>query len=256
MSAPTSLKMNHPLFVDQKIRRRYLFCYLFHIWISFIPVVLFEVLYARLYAITPIWVPLVLIPFNLLIAYYMLIVATILIMKFRIWVLNIFHKPQQGIFPRKYGNKDYRYYSRRNYCRLFPSYLISSTPFPWFKRVLFYQAFNIKIGVDTIHNDVWITPEFVEIGDNVRIGYASAILSSMLEQDKLVIKKVVIEENANIGVKSTILPGVIIKKGAIIDAGSYILPFTVIDKDGHYGGQPAEFKRHTFEIEENELKED
>lgn len=249
MSSPTSLKMNHPLFIDRDIRVRYLVCYLIHIWISFIPIVLFEVLYAQLYKIAPLWVPLLLLPINLFLAYYGLIIAAILIMKVRISVLNLFHEPREGVFPRDIANKDYRYYSRRNYCRLWPSYLISSTPFPWFKRILFYKAFDIQLGDGSVHNDIWITPEFVEIGDDVRIGYATAILSSMLEQDKLIIKKIIIEDGANIGVKCTVMPGVYIRKGAIVDAGSYIFPFEILDQNTHYSGQPAKYKQKREDIE-------
>ena len=81
----------------------------------------------------------------------------------------------------------------------------------------------MKIGKDGINRDVWITPEFVEIGDNVVIGYATSILSNVIEADKLIIKKIVISDNVMIGANVTLFPGVKIEQNSIITAGSYVL---------------------------------
>ncbi|MBD3354237.1 MAG: hypothetical protein GF364_22335 [Candidatus Lokiarchaeota archaeon] len=248
MSAPTSLKMNHPLYIDSKIRRRYLIPHILHIWFSFIPVIFIEVGYAKLFNILPPWLLLLLLPLNVIFIFYVLVITALIIMKIRLLFQYLRHKPREGIFPRDLNNKDYKFYSIRNYIRLFPSYVISSVPFPWFRRHLFFKAFDIKIGKDCTSQDIWVTPEFVDIGENVYIGYATAVLSSLIERDKLIIKKITIEDNVKIGVKSTIFPGVKIGKSAIIGGGTYVLPLKNIKENSVYSGAPAEYIKKTSDI--------
>ena len=131
----------------------------------------------------------------------------------------------------------------------FLPYLISSTPFPWFRRQLFYLAFGVKIGKYGINWDVWITPEFVDVGKNVIIGHSSAILSCLLEEDKLIIKTIYIDDNAIIGAKSTLLPGTHVKTGTIIGAGSFTLPFQILEPDSIYFGNPVEYVKKREDID-------
>jgi acetyltransferase-like isoleucine patch superfamily enzyme len=247
MSSPTSTKLMHVLYINPKIRRKYIFGYIIHIWFSLVPVIFMEVGYYNFWNWSTqtiptfgIWIPILLFPLNLLIAYYLLIFTSILIMKIWLFLLIIKHQPREGIFPIGVQNKDFKFLSLRNLARLFPSYLIASTPFPFFRRILFFSAFNIKIGKKGINRDIWITPEFIEIGENVIIGQATSLLSSYIEQDKLIIKKITIADNSIIGSKSTILPGVTISKNSIISAGSYLLPFQSTEEGCVYNGNPAE----------------
>ena len=249
MSSPTSLKMMHPLFIDPRIRRKHIIPYIIHIWISMLPVLYFEYYYLYLWQIIPKWIPIVLIPLDLIMMYYIFIISALLWMKIRIFFLKLRHKPREGIFPRDPKQKDYKYLSLRNFARLFPSYLISSTPFPLFRRQLFYMMFGIKMGKNGINWDVWITPEFVEIGDDVIIGHSAVILSNLIENDKLLIKKITIGDGAIIGTKSTLMPGTTMGKNSIIYGGSYTLPFTNIESDSVYCGMPAEFINKRDEID-------
>jgi len=249
MSSPTSLKMSHPVYIHETLRKRYFIFYLFHIWISLIPAIFLEVGFAYVWGKIPLWISILLIPFDLLLMYYMVVLSAVGIMKAHLFLLKIFHKPREGIFPRRITNRDFKFYCLRNYARLFPSYLISSTPFPWFRRQLFYMAFGVKIGKYGINWDVWITPEFVDIGKNVIIGHSSAILSCLLEEDKLIIKTIYIDDNAIIGAKSTLLPGTHVKSGTIIGAGSYTLPFQELEPDSIYFGNPVEYVKKREEID-------
>ncbi|MHA1341728.1 MAG: DapH/DapD/GlmU-related protein [Promethearchaeota archaeon] len=240
MSAPTSLKFTHPLFIDAKIRNKHMIPYILHIWFSLIPIVIGEVYYFKLFKLINPWIPGLLLPLNFIIAYYILILIALFIMKIRLFFLNLRHKPREGIFKRDLKNKDYKFYCLRNFARLWPSYLIASTPFPLFRVYLYLHGFNIKVGKNSLNQDIWVSPEFVEIGNNVKIGFSSAILSSFIENDKLIIKRIIIKDNVKIGVKTTIFPGVIIGENSIIEAGSYILPLEEIPPNSVYSGEPAD----------------
>ncbi|TFG20991.1 MAG: hypothetical protein EU530_01490 [Promethearchaeota archaeon] len=249
MSSPTSLKMSHPMYIHETLRKRYFIFYLLHIWISLIPSVFLELGFGWLWLRMPLVVSILLIPLDLLVMYYILVLSAVGIMKIHLFLLKLFHAPREGIFPRRLTNRDFKYYYLRNYARLFPSYVISSTPFPWFRRQLYYLAFGVKIGKYGINWDVWITPEFVDIEKNVIIGHSSAILSCLLEEDKLIIKTIYIDENAIIGAKSTLLPGTHVKTGTIIGAGSFTLPFQILESDSIYFGNPAEYIKKRDDID-------
>ncbi|MHA1819434.1 MAG: acyltransferase [Promethearchaeota archaeon] len=239
MSSPTSLKMSHPLFIDPTIRRRHLITYIFHIWLSVLPVILIAIITFKHLLVLPLWLIILVSPLYILGLYYILIICSIIIMKIGIMFLNLRHKPREGIFARDIKNKDYKYLSLRNYARLFPSYLIASTPFPWFRTYLFYRAFGIKMDNKGIHWDCWITPEMVTLGKNVIIGHNSLILSHIIENDKLIIKRVILEDNVTIGTKVEIMPGTIIGKNTIVNGGSYTLPLQKLEANAVYSGGPA-----------------
>lgn len=247
MSSPTSAKLMHVLYINPEIRRKHILGYIIHIWFSLVPVIFLEVGYYNFWIWSTqtiptfgIWIPVLLFPLNLLIAYYLLIFTSILIMKIWLFLLIIRHKPREGIFPKDINNKDFKFLSLRNLARLFPSYLIASTPFPFFRKFLFFSTFNIQIGKKGINRDIWVTPEFIEIGENVIIGHATSLLSNIIEQDNLIIKKIIIGDNSIIGTKSTILPGGTLKKNSILSAGSYMLPFQTTEEGFIYYGNPAE----------------
>lgn len=247
MSSPTSTKLMHVLYINPEIRRKHILGYIIHIWFSLVPVIFLEVGYYNFWnwftqtiPTFGIWIPVLLFPLNLLIAYYLLIFTSILIMKIWLFLLIIRHKPREGIFPKDINNKDFKFLSLRNLARLFPSYLIASTPFPFFRKFLFFSTFNIQIGKKGINRDIWVTPEFIEIGENVIIGHAASLLSNIIEQDNLIIKKIIIGDNSIIGTKSTILPGGTLKKNSILSAGSYMLPFQTTEEGFIYYGNPAE----------------
>lgn len=250
MSSPTSLKMSHPIYIHEKIRKRYFVVYLLHIWFSLIPPVFLEIGFSWVWKeIGNIWINFFLLPIDLLLMYYIFVLTAIGLMQIHLMLLKLFHKPREGIFPRKISNRDFKYYCLRNYARLFPSYLISSTPFPWFRRSLYFLAFGVKIGKYGINWDVWITPEFVDIGNNVIIGHSSVLLSCLLEEDKLIIKTIYIDDNVIIGAKSTLLPGTHVKEGTIIGAGSFTLPFQSLEANSVYFGNPVEFVKKREEID-------
>jgi len=250
MSSPTSLKMSHPLYIHESFRRRRFIFYILHMWFSLIPSVFLEVGFAWLWKKIPlIWISIILVPLDILILYYLSILSAIGIMRFRLFFLKVLHTPREGIFPRKITNRDFKFYCLRNYARLFPSYLISSTPFPWFRRTLYFLAFGVRMEKYGINWDVWITPEFVDIGKNVIIGHSSTILSSLLEEDKLIIKTIYIDNNVIVGAKSTLLPGTHMKENSILSAGSYTLPFQELEANGVYHGNPAKYQKSRDDID-------
>jgi serine acetyltransferase len=263
MSSPTSTKMAPPTYVDPKIRRRYVHIYLLQIWISLIPTAWFSymlfapdtVLYSLRELMSRFWIMpdlvyYMIIPFGLLFIYTITIVWAAIITKIRLMWLNLLHKPIEGVFHRSKKDKDYVYWNKRNLTRMFLYWLLHTLPFTYLKKYFSYVFFGMKIGKDSVVNHVWLSPEFVTIGNNVKIGQAACIYSFMFEADMLLVAHVEIEDDVLIGPQTVILPGTKIQKGVIIDAGAWSDPFFTYEENGVYHGTPVELIRKKTESDQ------
>ena len=60
--------------------------------------------------------------------------------------------------------------------------------FPFLEKLIF-KLMGVSLGKNCSLHEAWIDCEFVEIGNNVKIGQGSLIISNILIKDKLIIKK-------------------------------------------------------------------
>jgi carbonic anhydrase/acetyltransferase-like protein (isoleucine patch superfamily) len=67
-------------------------------------------------------------------------------------------------------------------------------------------------------------------------------LSFGIEQDKFILKKIVIEDNVLIGAKCVLLPGTYIKTNVKLSAHSYTKFNQVLKENSIYIGHPAKLK--------------
>ena len=119
-----------------------------------------------------------------------------------------------------------------------------------YEGVTFWYPYRIKIGVNATINEWVYLNGFgtISIGDNVRIGHRTSIITSdhiyinkniPIYKQGLVSSKVIIEDDVWIGCNVTILKGVKIGKGSIIGANSLVAksipPNTIV------GGNPLKF---------------
>jgi len=102
-----------------------------------------------------------------------------------------------------------------------------------YEGVTFWYPYRIKIGNDVTFNEwVYISGYGdVEIGNNVRIGHGTSIISSdhnipapgeTIKDAGLSKGKIIIKDNVFIGAKVTILKGITIGEGSVIGAGSVV----------------------------------
>ena len=256
MSAPSSVKMSPTIPVDPRIRRKQLPYYLIQVWISLVPVVFVMYMFWAPYTapltiqhwfsqwvIFPIWAQLILIPFELIAFYYIAILWTAIITKIYLSWLTLLRKPKEGLFKRDIADKDYLYWNKRNMARIFLFWLIKTIPFPWGKVWFMFNFFGVKVGKNASITDCWICSEFLEIGDNVKIGQGACVYSFMMEPEKLLVAKVVIEDNVIVGPRTTIFAGVHIGARTIVSGGSFVLPCQDLEEDAIYFGNPAELIR-------------
>ncbi len=244
MFQPASLKGDSPTPIDERIRNKYLFLYLIIIILSFIPCIIFEYTY-----ITLLWengfllIFFLLIPFNILILIYLLQLGAILFSVLILTAINLFYIPKEGVFNRNLDDKNYLYWNLRNIVKKWPLFITASNPFPWLKNRFVLRLFGVKIGKKGICDNSWISSEFVFIGKKVILGMGSTLLSFGIEQDKFILKKIIIEDDVLIGAKCIVMPGTQINQKAKLSAHSYTNIDDILLEDSIYIGHPAKLKK-------------
>ncbi len=243
MFQPASLKLDSPTPIDERLRNRYIFIYLIVIILSFFPVSLFEycyIIYFRGGGL--IWIFFLLLPLNIVLSIYILQLGAILISALILNISKIIYFPKEGIFQRDINDKNYRYWNLRNIIKKWPLFIMASHPFPWLKNRFTLRWFGVRIGKGTICDNCWISSEFIEIGNNVIIGMGTTILSFGIKQEKFIIKKIIIKNDALIGAKCVLLPGTIVEKKAKLGALSYTKYNSVLQENSIYSGNPEKIK--------------
>jgi len=243
MFQPASLKGESPVPIDQGIRRKLLPLYYFIIVISLFPISIFEYYYILVFWQEPIYfIFLLLFPFNLFFIIHLLQFSAIVIAALFLKIVNLIHSPKTGTFNRDIKDKEYLFWNIRNIIKKWPLYITSSSPFPWWKNRFALRFFGVKIGKNSMVDNTWLSSEFLRVGKNVILGMNSTIITFGIEQDKFILKKIVIEDNVLIGAKCTVLPGTHLKKGAKLAAHSYTNYDDILEEDTLYGGHPAKLR--------------
>ncbi|MHA1488012.1 MAG: hypothetical protein ACTSSC_12695, partial [Promethearchaeota archaeon] len=115
MSVPNSMRVG-PFCATVLAKKKYLIAYIFLIWISLLPAILEIWWYWQMLWPKP-WEeprPLhfyVFLPLYLFVIYITTVFAAIFFAKIMLVIVNIFHKPREGVFLRDTSDKDYRYWS-------------------------------------------------------------------------------------------------------------------------------------------------
>ncbi|MFX0070848.1 MAG: hypothetical protein ACFFAO_07140 [Candidatus Hermodarchaeota archaeon] len=165
-------------------------------------------------------------PVAFFIGVIILILSSIVTAKVFLIFVNIIHKPKEGIFKRDKKDKDYCYWSLRAVVKKWPIWLARQLNLPLFE-TLALKILGVKSFKFNCANGGWIDCEFIEFGKNIRIGQGSVVMSNVIIGDKLIIKKVVLNDNVIIGAHSVVMPGTVIKENTILDG----LSMTVIDQN-------------------------
>jgi acetyltransferase-like isoleucine patch superfamily enzyme len=243
MFQPASLKGESPTPIDERIRNKYLILYFIIIILSFFPCIIFEYVY-----LVFLWKEgfyllfFFLFPLNIVILIYLLQLSAILISVLFLTIIKLIFPPKEGIFNRDIKDKNYIYWNLRNVVKKWAIFITASNPFPWFKNRFTLRFFGVIIGKKGMHDNSWISSEFVSIGKNVIIGMGTTLLSFGIEQDKFILKKIIVEDNVLVGAKCVLLPGTHIKRNSKLSAHSYTNFNQVLEENSIYIGHPAKLK--------------
>lgn len=121
---------------------------------------------------------------------------------------------------------------------IFVSHLASIMPFRWMLGKTLGPSTKSSFFLDPNIIDPW----GVDVGKNVTIGFGATVTCHLQERDYIIIDRVVIEDDVNIGAYAGISCGVHIKKGAVLEPYAAVKPRTIIGENELWGGRPA-FKK-------------
>jgi len=200
LSTPVSIQ-DGPFTTNTLVSKKFIFVYIFIIWISVFPLLIELYIFWKLTANKP-TLFIIILPIQIYIGYIILVISSIFTSKIILTFINKIFKPKEGVFSRINGEKNYYFWSLRAVIKKWPVWVSKFIPIPCIK----------KLNLRWFHND----SEFMEIGKNVYIGRGCSIKASMIFGNYLIIKRIKIEENVVIGSNSFIAPGTCIQKGAIL----------------------------------------
>ncbi len=244
MSVPSSLKVgpNTTLILAKK---RYLIFYIFLIWISLFSIQFEFWLFWKLYE--PKFIHFVFfLPLLVFVMYLTSILVSLIFAKIILVIINLIHRPREGVFLRHHSDKDYRYWSLRSTIKKWPLWLSHKFPFPFMNNIC-SKMFGIKTNYSNSLFEGWVDTEFIEFGKNVVVGQGAIVQSSVIVGNLFIIRKTIIEENVLIGSQSVVMPGTHMKKNSILGGHSMTKIGQELEENWIYLGGPAKkFKKNVF----------
>ncbi|MFX1453277.1 MAG: hypothetical protein ACFFCM_20755 [Promethearchaeota archaeon] len=244
MSAPSSLRVG-PNTSLTLAKKRYIFLYIFLIWVSIFSIQFEFWLFWKLYETKFIHFILFL-PLTAFFIYITSILISLIFAKILLLIVNLIHKPREGVFLRDKSDKDYRYWSLRNTIKRWPIWISHNFPFPFIDNICL-KMFGVKTKYSNSLFEGWVDTEFIEFGKNVVVGQGAVVQSALIVGNLFMIRKTIIEDNATIGSQSVILPGTHMKKNSILGGHSMTTVGQELEESWIYLGAPAKkFKKNVF----------
>ncbi|MFX1477636.1 MAG: hypothetical protein ACFFCI_05860 [Promethearchaeota archaeon] len=178
------------------------------------------------------------IPLIIFIMWFVFIIGCFILSKLFLILINLIHKPKEGVFKAEIGDQDFEFWMLRTELKKIVFWLIRNWPIPWMD-ILAFKWFGIKMTLSSTLHDSWCDGEFIEFGRRVLIGQGSTIMSSMVIGKYLIIKKVIFDDYSLVGGHTTIAPGTVLGKDSFIGAISNTLLNQILEPGWLYLGIPA-----------------
>ena len=177
-------------------------------------------------------------PTMILILWVLFILSCFLLSKLLLILINLIHKPKEGIFIAEIGDTDFEFWCLRTELKKIVLWLMRNFPLPWID-VLAFKWFGINIDFSSYLYDAWCDAEFVDFGRRVAIGQGATIMSSMVIGKYLIIKRVFFDDYVLVGGHTTVAPGTIVGKDTVIAAISTTLYDQYLEPGWIYIGIPV-----------------
>ncbi len=234
-----------------KIDLRFLIFYIPIIWISLYLIVCFW--YNYFFLIQMNIIRILLIPVAILVNFFILAFGVAVFGKLFLIILNLIHKPKEGIFKIEKENRDYQFWRLRIQLKKLVLWVMNNNPLPWIDPWGF-RWFGVQVDFSSHMFDSWVDSEFIEIGRKVTVGQGAVVMSSMVLGKYLIIKKVIFDDYTVIGGVSNIAPGTEVGEETIIGAFSTSHYNQKLDPTWVYFGNPVlKLKPNKYAEERGEI---
>ena len=200
------------------------------------------------------WWRILLIFLDIMAWWWIYLLSGLLLGKLLLIILELIHKPREGLFKVDKNNKDYYYYCLRYTIKKFIFWTWNNFCFPWVSNLAF-KICNMRADFKSTMFDGWSDLEFIEYGNNIMIGQGAVVLSSMIIGDHFLIKKVIIGDHVVLGGNSIVSPGTVIGSGTTLGVWASTHIGQTLEPDWIYIGRPARKFKQTKVIYEESKKE-
>jgi len=217
-----------------RINIKFLAVYIPILWLSGLMVAIFWYEYTRYFGLSTI----LFLPIALFLMIYIFILGVLFFSKMLLILVNLLHKPREGIFLAEIGDKNYEFWMMRTVLKKIALWFLRNSPLPWID-VLAFRWFGIRMDFSSHLNDAWCDAEFVDFGRNVLVGQGATVMSSMVVGKYLIIKRVIFEDYVLVGGQTTIAPGTIMRHDSMIGALSTTTYNQILDPNWIYFGIPG-----------------
>jgi len=217
-----------------RINIKFLAVYIPIFWLSGLMVAIFWYEYTRYFGLSTI----LFLPIALFLMIYIFILGVLFFSKMLLILVNLLHKPREGIFLAEIGDKDYEFWMMRIELKKIALWFLRNSPLPWID-IIAFRWFGIRIDFSSHLNDTWCDAEFIDFGRNVLVGQGATVMSSMVVGKYLIIKRVIFEDYVVVGALSAIAPGTIIRQDSLIGALSTTTYNQILDPNWIYFGIPG-----------------
>jgi acetyltransferase-like isoleucine patch superfamily enzyme len=177
-------------------------------------------------------------PTIIIFMWFVFILGCFFFSKLFLILINLIHKPMEGIFKAEIGYPDFEFWALRTELKKIVLWLIRNWPLPW-ADILAFKWFGIKMTISSSLYDSWCDGEFITFGRNVLVGQGVTIMSSMVVGKYLIIKNVICSDYSLIGAYSTIAPGTIIGEDTFVSALSTSVYSQMLEPGWIYIGIPC-----------------
>ena len=122
---------------------------------------------------------------------------------------------------------------------------VHSTPFPFVLRQFVYVLFGTRIGRSSSCSGLILDPPLVSIGSDSQIGFDAVLTCHAFQRGSYELYPITVGNQATIGVRAIILPGVVVGDRSTVAAGAVVTKHTQIGPDEIWGGVPARLIKKT-----------
>jgi acetyltransferase-like isoleucine patch superfamily enzyme len=184
---------------------------------------------------------------------YFFILACLLFSKLFLILINLIHKPKEGVFKAEIGDTDFEFWMMRTEIKKIGLWLLRNSPFPW-TDVIAFKSFGVDMDTSSHLTDTWCDGEFIKFGRKNLIGQAAVINSSLIVGKYLLIRSVILDDYVMIGTHTTIVPGTIIGKETMVGGACTTTVNQVLEPGWIYTGIPAtKFKLNKYALSRREI---
>ncbi|TXT57083.1 MAG: Bacterial transferase hexapeptide (Six repeats) [Promethearchaeota archaeon] len=219
-----------------RINIKFLAVYIPVFWLSGFPVLIYWYEYSRDIGN---WILAVsMLPVALITMFYIFLFSCLLFSKLLLVLVNLIHKPKEGVFKAEIGDTDFEFWCLRTELKKLAIQICRNSPLPWIDAIA-YKLFGVNMDFSSHFNDAWVDFDFINLGKRDMVGQGAVVMSSMVVGKYLVIKKIIVDDYVVIGGESAVAPGTIIGRDSVLGACTYTTYNQILEPKWIYFGIPA-----------------